>query len=270
MTTFVRSDASAMDATVMAMPYDDTFFSLVADHSVRNARIVVPLVMDLLSPKSVLDVGCGPGAWLRAFKENGVGVICGIDGDYIDRSKLLIEDKHFYPTDLSQPFTIDREYDLALCIEVAEHLPATHARTLIEQLTTAAPVVLFSAAIPGQGGTNHVNEQWPPYWRKRFAERDWGMLDPFRPRIRDDPRIAWYIRQNLVLFASRAWLESHPTLRRQVDDANCLDGGWVHANLYESWFERANAYLGVRELVSRLPSAMRRSIVRRLKRNWVS
>lgn len=249
----------------MATTYDSAFFAHLANESLRSARIVVPLVVELISPTSVLDVGCGPGAWLQALKENGVEVICGLDGDYLDRSTLLIDKEQFFAVDLTQPIRLDREYDLALCIEVAEHLPARHARNLIEQLTTAAPVVLFSAAIPGQGGTNHINEQWPLYWRERFAERDWVMLDAFRPFIRDDPRIAPYIRQNLVLFASKSWLKSHPTLCAGPN-ACCVDGGWVHASLYETWRERANAP-GTKVLIRKLPGAILKSIGRRVKRN---
>jgi len=253
-----------------AAAYDGAFFVHVANDSLRNAQIVVPLVMELVRPKSVLDIGCGPGAWLKTFKENGVSVVCGIDGGYVERSTLLIDDRHFVAADLARPIKIDREYDLAVCIEVAEHLPAMNARNLIEQLTTCAPVVLFSAAIPGQGGVNHVNEQWPRYWRERFAERGWVMLDLIRPRIRSDPRIAWYIRQNIVLFASQAWLELHPNLNRDIHDASCQAGGWVHDGLYERWFLEANRALGVKEHAARLAFAIRRSIARRLKRARVS
>jgi SAM-dependent methyltransferase len=250
----------------MATVYDRDFFSYVAADSLRNAQIVVPIVMEMLHPKSVLDIGCGPGAWLKVFKDNGAEVICGVDGDYVDRSTLLINGECFRATDLTQPFRLDREYDLVVCIEVAEHLPATQAENLIELLTAAAPVVLFSAAIPGQGGDNHINEQWPQYWRERFAERDWVMLDPIRPRIRDDPRVLGYLRQNLLLAASNAWLELHAGMKQYARDSAFFDEVWIHRSVYEPlWWETQ----GVKNLLSRLPSAIRRAIARRLKKTTV-
>jgi SAM-dependent methyltransferase len=249
----------------MATAYDRAFFSYIADDSLRSARVIVPLVMDLLAPKSVLDVGCGPGAWLREFAENGVGVIQGIDGDYLERAQLLIDPTFFVASDLTEPITLDREYDLALCIEVAEHLPPSSASMLIEELTAAAQAVMFSAAIPGQEGVNHVNEQWLDYWRVRFSTRGFTMIDVFRPRIRDDSRIASYIRQNLVLFVADSVLASRPKLRLLAEKTGDFESEWVHADLYKKWLSRETRELGVKELLRKLPSAIVRSVVRRLR-----
>jgi SAM-dependent methyltransferase len=251
----------------MPTAYDNAFFSFVMDDSLRSARVVVPIVMQLLYPKSVIDVGCGPGAWLRAFVENGVGEIRGIDGDYVKRDELLIAPRDFVATDLNEGFRLDREYDLAVCVEVAEHLRESSGVPLINLLTSAAPAVLFSAAIPGQGGTNHVNEQWLRYWRDLFAQRHFRMIDFFRPRIRDDVRIAPYIRQNLVLFLSERAIASHAALGSIASDGCLPDGEWVYVALYEKWLGRARSELGVKEILSRLPGAIRRSIDRRLKKN---
>jgi SAM-dependent methyltransferase len=208
---------SAKASCTMLTAYDRILFFLVVDDSLRSARVVMPIVMELLSPKSVIDVGCGPGAWLRTFAENGVRVIREIDGDYVKRDELLIDPREFFAADLDQGFSLDREYDLALCIEVAEHLPESSGSALIDLLTSAAPAVVFSAAIPGQGGTNHVNERWLRYWHDLFARRRYTMVDAFRPKIRDDVRVAPYIRQNLVLFLGERELESNAALRRLAD-----------------------------------------------------
>jgi hypothetical protein len=254
----------------MSTAYDSAFFSFVADDSLRNARLIVPVVMELLSPKSVVDVGCGPCAWLRAFVENGVSLIRGIDGEYVERNKLLIDPRDFVAADLTESISLDQFYDLAVCIEVAEHLPQSTAANLIERLSSAAPAVLFSAALPGQEGVHHVNEQWLCYWRELFYKQGFAMIDAFRPRIRDDTRIAFYIRQNLVLFVSDAVLASRPALRSLVDDECESDSEWVHVDLYKRWLLRATADPGVKEIVRRLPGAMFRSITRRLKRSRVS
>ncbi len=195
-----------------ATPYDAAFYAQQADESLRSARAVVPLVLDLVRPASVLDVGCGVGTWLRAFAENGVTDFLGLDGDYVNRADLRIPAERFRAADLTAPPDLGRRFDLAACLEVAEHLPETAAPGLVGLLTTAAPVVLFSAAAPGQGGTNHINERWPAFWRGLFAARGFVRLDPFRPRIWRDRRVNWWYQQNLFLYAREAELASRPAL----------------------------------------------------------
>lgn len=140
--------------------YSKRFFEQVHAQVRDSAREIVPLVVDLLNPARVVDVGCGTGTWLATFAEHGAAIL-GLDGEYVDRSLLDIPEDRFVAVDLAQPFQLDGRYDLALCLEVAEHLPADRAASLVDLLTGLAPTVLFSAAIPLQGGVNHVNEQWP-------------------------------------------------------------------------------------------------------------
>lgn len=171
--------------------YDESFWANHLKCLVQSARVVVPVVTELVGPQSVVDVGCGIGAWLGAFAESGVKVVRGLDGDYIDRRRLCFDVSSFTAVDLRTSIEIPGKYDLAVCLEVAEHLPARQAGSLVTALTGAAPVVLFSAALPGQGGTSHINEQWPEYWRRLFEARGYWMLDPIRPRICEDNRVAW-------------------------------------------------------------------------------
>lgn len=197
----------------MNVPYDDDFFSSEYTQTVlASARVVVPLVVALLAPRSVVDLGCGRGEWLHAFIENGTEIIRGFDGDYLDRLRLMIDARHFTAVDLTKPFTISADHDLAVCLEVAEHLSAKQGDNLVQALTDAAPAVLFSAAVPGQGGTVHINEQWPEYWSDLFGRFGFKMFDPFRPRIRDDARVAWWYRQNILLFARESVFATHPEL----------------------------------------------------------
>ncbi len=251
----------------MATAYDRAFFSFVADDSLRSARVIVPIVSRLLSPKSVVDFGCGPGAWLRVFIENGVTMIKGIDGDYVQRDELLIDPDDFIAADLTESISLDQKYDLAICIEVGEHLPKTSGHDLIKQLTSAAPAVLFSAAIPGQEGINHVNEQWLRYWRDLFAAQGFTMVDALRPGIRDDLRVSTYIRQNLVLFLGDLALASRPQLRRIANEQCDSDNEWIHINLYEKWLTRATTAIGAKDLLRKLPAAVRRSIARRVRKS---
>jgi SAM-dependent methyltransferase len=184
-------------------PYTDEFFDGHLEGSRRSARLVVPMIMELVRPKRVVDVGCGRGTWLAAFRDHGAEEILGIDGEYVDRQRLEIAAHEFLACDLSSPIAIDRRFDLAVSLEVAEHLPEESADAFVALLTSLAPVVLFSAAIPGQGGTNHVNEQWPDYWAARFEYHGYHTCDYIRDRIWDNPDVEWWYAQNVLLFSHR-------------------------------------------------------------------
>jgi SAM-dependent methyltransferase len=182
------------------MNYTSDFFDEIVDDSLSSAQVVVPKVLSMVKPGSVVDVGCATGAWLSVFQQLGVEDILGLDGSYVDTSKLRIPEKNFESVDLSKPFTLPRRFDLAVSLEVAEHLPDRSAKKFVGSLCNLAPTILFSAAVPGQGGTHHVNEQWPEYWRLLFAEQGYLMFDPIRPAIWQNDRVASYYRQNMYLF----------------------------------------------------------------------
>ena len=149
--------------------YTDRFYEVDLAGSFRSAQRIVPLLRSLIDPRSVLDVGCGNGAFLKAFSLAGVADILGVDGDYVPRERLLIDMANFRPTDLAKPLALGRRFDLVMSLEVAEHLPAAAAPSFVRSLVEHGDVVFFSAAVPGQRGANHVNEQWPSYWAKLFA-----------------------------------------------------------------------------------------------------
>lgn len=181
-------------------PYTEEFFHRISEGSAASAAAVVPLVMRLVQPKSVVDVGCGTGGWLSAFRSAGVERIVGVDGAYVNRDSLLIPSECFFPVDLTQGVTLDQTFDLCVSLEVAEHLPASAAPRFVASLASLAPVVLFSAAVPGQTGPGHLNERWPDYWMSIFAEYGYLQLDPFRHQLWHDSRVAWWYRQNLFLY----------------------------------------------------------------------
>jgi hypothetical protein len=177
--------------------------------------------VELVRPRSVVDVGCGDGAWLSVFGELGVNELLGVDGDHVPRDQLMIPPSSFLACDLSGPLPLNRTFDLAVSLEVAEHLPAASADPFVDTLTKLATVVAFSAAIPLQGGTGHVHERWPTYWARLFWARDFVAVDAVRPDLWDDERIAWWYRQNTIVYVRQDRLGEYPPLsaaRRRTSD----------------------------------------------------
>ncbi len=183
--------------------YDARFFEYVNASARAAAERIVPLLQQQLSTDSVLDVGCGQGAWLAVWQRRGVDDVFGVDGAYVDRGKLLFAPERFCAHDLAQPFDLGRSFSVVQCLEVAEHLPASGAEALIDSLTRHGETIVFSAAPPGQGGHEHVNERSYDYWRMLFARRGYLALDFLRPRIVSDPEIDRWYRYNTLLYASR-------------------------------------------------------------------
>ena len=192
--------------------YSDEFFAMHNEASRTSAREAIPLVLGFVPAASVVDVGCGNATWLAEFKAAGIDDYLGIDGDYVNREKLLIESERFLPRDLAKPLEIGRRFDLAVSLEVAEHLPEESADAFVASLVGLAPVVLFSAAIPHQEGDGHINEQWPQYWHKKFAQRDYVVVDCLRPLLWTSPTISAWYAQNMLFFVEREHLGNYPRL----------------------------------------------------------
>jgi SAM-dependent methyltransferase len=190
--------------------YDQSFFEYVNSGAVRSARRVLPL-FDNLSINSVLDVGCGQGAWLSVWQELGVVDVVGVDGKYVDSTALKISHEKFIVADLQDLFRLGRRFDLVQCLEVAEHLPASSASALVESLTNHADIVFFSAAAKGQGGENHINEQPYDYWRTLFHEFGFVPIDFLRPRIIADEEIEPWYRYNSFLYVRRSKIAELPS-----------------------------------------------------------
>ena len=163
--------------------YDSEFYDDISDGSRASAKIVLPLVRELVNPASVLDVGCGTGAWLAEWVALGVTDVTGLDGSYVDKVRLQIAAKDFIATDLVRTFSLGRTFDLVQCLEVAEHIEAAHADVFVESIARHGNIALFSAAIPGQRGRHHVNEQWPSYWIEKFYKVGFTAYDIIRPQI---------------------------------------------------------------------------------------
>jgi len=247
-------------------PYDRDFFAFHHEPSSRSATEIVPKLIELLGAKSVIDIGCGNGTWLDVFQRCGIEDILGVDGDYVDRATLQIQPDRFRSPALGRPLDLGGRFDLAICLEVAEHLPEDRADTFIDSVTRHAPVVLFSGAIPGQGGTHHVNEQWPQYWANRFAERGYLAFDVIRPLLWDNPNVAWWYAQNAILYAQKAWVESRARFP-QPGLSFCVKA-LVHPGLLAARCNDLHAMRNpsLRNVVKQFPAAVGSALANRLRR----
>lgn len=199
-----------------AEKYNTSWFDKQKIGASTSAGIILPIVVDLISPRSVIDVGCGVGSWLSFFLKNGVKDIFGIDGDWVKENQLQIPVRCFKSVDVSKTFNIGRKADLVMCLEVGEHLPNESAGGLIHSLTECAPIVLFSAAIPYQPGTGHINGQWPEYWANIFKQHGYIPIDAIRRKVWSNPDVEYWYAQNIFLYVKESDLSKYPKLEKEV------------------------------------------------------
>lgn len=207
----------------------------------HSAETILKLLFHHFQPASVLDVGCGLGTWLSVVQSMGVGEITGIDGPWIEKSNLRVPKDVVMIRDLERPFDLGRRYDLAICLEVAEHLDEKDARSFVTSIAAHADVVLFSAAIPFQGGHHHINEQWPDYWRALFGAIGYDVLDFIRPEIWWDDSVLWWLRQNVVVYVKANLLGAggpFGSIKRNMAPLSV-----VHPEVYTSRLQIAHATL---------------------------
>ncbi|UUX51138.1 class I SAM-dependent methyltransferase [Nisaea acidiphila] len=227
--------------------YNREFYEAIKASAVRSARVIVPKVLELTGPvRSVVDLGCGLGGWLSVFREHGANRVLGLDGDYVQRDMMEMDDEDFRPTDLAQPIRFDDKFDLSMSLEVVEHLPPDRADSFVEDLIRMAPVVLFSAAVPAQGGDGHQNEQWQHVWVEKFATHGYRAIDSLRPDIWSNTEVSWWYRQNLLLFASDAAIAERAPLRLAHEQTDLRQVSTIHPTAYlarVSFFKKAYSEL---------------------------
>lgn len=191
--------------------YSRKFFAHLREGSADSARTLAPIVLDIHPARTMVDVGCGVGGWVKAFAGQGVNAV-GIDGDYVERKQLLIGEDRFVAHDLNRELDVadlcrrygnDDRFDLAISLEVAEHLEPARSDGLVRDLTALADVVLFAAAIPFQGGAGHINERWQSWWAQKFAANGFDPFDVLRRDIWGRRDIVWWYKQNTIFYVKR-------------------------------------------------------------------
>jgi 2-polyprenyl-3-methyl-5-hydroxy-6-metoxy-1,4-benzoquinol methylase len=244
--------------------YTDEFYDHHQATWQSSASVLVPIVQELVDAASVLDVGCGTGTWAARFAACGAKEVVGVDGDYVDRTRLKIPEEQFRAHDLRQPLDLGRRFDLVISLEVGEHIPESDAGTFVQSLVRHAEVVFFSAAIPFQGGRGHVNEQWPAYWAERFARHDYRAIDCLRSVVWNDERVKWWYSQNGLLYATPAAIAARPALARAMERSPEGALALVHPDKYRRHADPERLRLG--RLLKALPGASRNDAARLLKK----
>lgn len=209
-----------------------------------NVRAVLPLVVAELggTPRTLVDVGCGPGAWVKEFTNAGIEAV-GLDGPWAE-PHLVIPREQFIATDLEHPVFLEHRFDMAVSIEVAEHLSPERGPSFVANLCALSDAVLFSAALPGTPGTRHINLRWQSYWIAQFAENGYGVVDCLRPALWETrPEVVgWPLAQGAFLFIRGA----RPRL--------VLPADVVHPGMHQV----LTAPPRLREVLNDLPGALRR------------
>jgi SAM-dependent methyltransferase len=207
-------------------------------HNLESPKEIVPIIMQMLKPNSVIDFGCGLGTFLRCFKECGVKDVLGVDGQWVNKQLLIenIREDEFMAANLENEIVLNRKFDLAISCEVAEHLSEKCTDIYLKNLVNASDLIIFGAAIPFQEGQNHLNEQWPTYWIDKFEKFGYKKYDILRPVFWNNPKIFWWYRQNMLLFSAMD-LEIDKNFHKNYID--CI----VHPELYQHKSQRLNQIL---------------------------
>ncbi len=212
--------------------YPKEFFTYIRDWSINSARVIVPILVSRLHPQSVVDVGCGDGSWLSVFAELGVQKIMGLDGTYMLDRELKIPREAFLACDLNNPPALDQRFDLAVCLEVAEHLPESSADGLARYLGGLSDFVLFSAAVPLQNGENHLNCQWQDYWREKFEAIGYLPITTLRQQIWQHADVPFFYKQNIALYVKKEALEREPALLEEHELTMAAPFSVIHPEYY--------------------------------------
>ena len=187
--------------------YNEDFYRYTNVGAVSSAKRVIPAIQRYFDVTSLADFGCGQGAWLAVWQQYGVKDVTGIDGNYVDQESILVAPDRFIAHDLSLPIDLGRRFDLVQSLEVAEHLPEGVAEQFVDTLVRHGDIVLFSAAPPGQGGENHINERPYEYWRDKFDKRGYQLIDIVRPSVATSPDVEVWYRYNTFVYIRTSVLE---------------------------------------------------------------
>ncbi|MCF8469033.1 MAG: class I SAM-dependent methyltransferase [Sneathiella sp.] len=242
----------------MGLRYKEKFYLKRRKLAYQSAKNIIPVIKQFYQFDSVADFGCADGVWLSVFNELGINDFVGVDGPWVNQDRLLIPLENFSAINFSNQMPkFDRTFDLSICIEVVEHLSDERGKYLISNLCNVSNIILFSAAVPCQGGTGHVNEQRQSYWKEEFDKHDFLPYDIIRKTFWSNETVNVIYKQNMFLYISKFLTDLNERLEPwQITDDDYID--LIHPDLYEL-------------RVSKLKQQRRKpNIVRRIKRKALS
>jgi SAM-dependent methyltransferase len=243
-----------MKAVQLSAVYGTRFYDAQAAGSYASAQVILPIVFKLYKPRSIVDFGAGVGTFLRAAEELGVQTVLGIEGPWV-KGKHPESIEYIY-ANLEERVFLPRRFDLAISLEVAEHLIPTRAESFVEDICRASDVILFSAALKGQGGTNHIHENTASFWREQFNKQSYEMFDCLRAKIWDNQHVmAWY-RQNTYLYVNS-----------KVDLASKLKHDPLLNIVHPHYYKNSVAFYPTSILLKALLKKARRRLKIRLRRH---
>jgi SAM-dependent methyltransferase len=243
--------------------YSADFYDYIDAGSRASARAVAGLLLGEMKIKSLLDVGSGHGAWAAEWQKAGVADVVAVDGAYVNRDQLAIPADLFVAHDLATSLDLKRRFDLVQSLEVAEHLPGDRAAQFVDNLTRHGDVILFSAAVPHQGGEHHVNEQPPEYWRKLFVERGYQAYDWIRPRLAGKGEVKPWYRFNSYIYANA---KGAKRLSKSIREARVADGTPLEIGGDLAWLLRRTAVRLIPTALVKPIAMAKASLEARLKR----
>jgi len=180
--------------------YDHHFYDKLEKEVLKSSKVLAPIIVNKYNPKSILDIGCGNGIWLKTFEDYGINDYLGTDGDYVNEDIFRADYSKFIAKNLESEVNFNKKFDLAISLEVGEHISKHSSETYIKSICKHSDLIIFSAAIPGQKGTNHINENPQSFWAELFKKQGFHPYDEIRPIIWYDSRILYWYRQNIIVY----------------------------------------------------------------------
>ncbi|MCA9798638.1 MAG: class I SAM-dependent methyltransferase [Cyanobacteria bacterium HKST-UBA04] len=180
---------------------DEDFYSSTRLSKLKSIEATANLMVEVFQPRSLVDIGCGEGLFLNVFHQHGINVI-GCD---ISEAALKVSSKDFiiFQADATKPIRFNQTFDLAMCVEIAEHIPNRCSRQLVKTLTKASDTVFFTAAPPGQGGVGHINEQPQAFWERLFQDEGFSLDESLSHYFRttlQDAQVVYWLSRNIMIF----------------------------------------------------------------------